>query len=293
MLIFEVMNDDGPNSMQIRQQVLNFLLTNEHKCVSLMARFLKKDTKILYILDERNSIWGVLSVSKGGQILHCLESESILPAIHEYFAVERPQKIFSIVGEQKYTDAIARIFLQLYGTVPKAANEYNLMEYSQAAEEEAILASVPDSKKNAFLADCEVFDAKDSDFDMMFPIQKFYELEEVVVDKKSFNEKNSRILLRRAIQAGEVFGVRYNDRIVAKASVNAKGEKCVQLGGISTDMTFRNRGIATYLVRNLTKRFKKEGKTIVLFVKKVNMTAINVYKNCGFTSFSDYKITYF
>ena len=293
MLIFELQDGDGLNTLEIRQHILKFLLANEHKCVSLVSRFLKKDSKILYILDERNSIWGVLSISSGGQILHCLESEAVMPIVQEYFSLFKPAKLFSIIGEQKYTDAIAKIFLKLYGTVPKAVNEYVLMEYNQALAEQAALAEKSDSKKKAFLEDCEVFDCKDSDFDALFPIQKAYELEEVVVDKSNFNEKNCRILLRRTLQDGGIFGVRYNKRIIAKASINAKGQNCIQLGGVFTEVTLRNRGIATFMVKTLTQRFKKEGKTIVLFVKKVNVTAQNVYRNCGFSPFSDYKILYY
>ncbi len=288
MFIFELMSDGGPGSLQIRQHILNFLLTNEHKCVSLVSRFLKNDTKIVYIIDERNIIWGVLSISSGGQILHCLESDSILPIVEEYFAMNGPQKLFSIIGEQKYTDAIAKIFLKRFGTVPKAQTEYALMEFN-----EAFTFEKNDPKKRAFLSSCEVFDCKDSDFDAIFPIQKAYELEEVLVDKSKFNEKNTRILLRRNIQSGEVFAVRHSGKIVGKASINARGQNCIQLGGIFTEMGFRNHGIATHLVKTLTERFKSEGKTIVLFVKKTNMTAINVYKNCGFMPFNDYKIMYY
>ncbi|MBQ4378459.1 MAG: GNAT family N-acetyltransferase [Treponema sp.] len=288
MLIFELMTDDGPGTLQIRQNILDFLLTNEHKCVSLVSRFLKRDTKILYILDERNIIWGVLSISAGGQILHCLESDSILPDIEEYFVANRPEKLFSIIGEQKYTNEIAKIFLKRFGTVPKSQTDYALMEYN-----ETVVNEKTDPKKNAFIRNCEVFDCKDSDFDAVFPIQKAYEFEEVLIDKSKFNEKNSRILLRRSIQSGEVFAVRYNNKIVGKASVNAKGQNCIQLGGIFTEMGFRNHGIATHLVKTLARRFKSEGKTIVLFVKKTNTTAIDVYKNCGFMPFNDYKILYY
>lgn len=293
MLIFELINDDGPGFLQVRNQVQDFLLVNEHKCVSLVAHFLKKDTKILYMVDERNVIWGVLSVSAGGQILHCLESDVVLPIIKDYFSVVRPQKIFSIIGEQKYTDEIAKIFIQLYGTVPKSSTEYSLMEFNQSIADSAEGNESSDSKKRAFLSGCEVFDCKDSDFDALFPIQKAYELEEVVIDKNSFNEKNCRILLRRAIANHEVFGVKYNGRIIAKSSINANGQNCIQLGGVFTDMSFRNKGIATFMLKRLTQRFKKEGKTIVLFVKKANATAINVYLTCGFTSFGDYKILYY
>ena len=292
MLIFELMNDAGPGTEQVRTQILEFLVANEHKCVSLVSHFLKKDTKILYILDERNMIWGVLSLSASGQILHCLESEAILPTIQEYFSFYKPQELFSIVGEQKYTDTIAKIFLKLYGTVPKSQIEYSLMEYNGASLSDSPL-SKNDPKKKSFLSDCEIFDCKDSDFDSIFPIQKSYELEEVLVDKSKFNEKNSRILLRRNIQNGEVFAVRYNSKIVGKASINAKGQNCIQLGGIFTEMGFRNHGVATHLIKSLTERFKNEGKNIVLFVKKTNSTAIQVYKNCGFIPFADYKILYY
>lgn len=293
MLIFELLDGDGPGFLQVRNQVLEFLTVNEHKSVSLVDHFLKKDTKILYILDQRNTIWGVISISAGGQILHCLESDVVLPMLQEYFSVVRPAKIFSIIGEQKYTDELAKIFLQLYGIVPKIRNEYALMEYNQAVAEEVASKEKLDSHKKAFLAGCQIFDCKDSDFDALFPIQKEYEIEEVLIKKEDFNEKNCRILLRRSLQAGEVFGVRYNGRVIAKAAINAKGQNCIQLGGIFTDTNFRNKGIATYLVKTLTQRFKKEGKTIVLFVKKVNATAISVYLNCGFASFADYKILYY
>ncbi|WP_294429676.1 GNAT family N-acetyltransferase [uncultured Treponema sp.] len=293
MLIFELIDCDGPGFMQVRNQVFDYLLANEHKCVSLVAHFIKKDTKILYILDERNSIWGVLSISSGGQILHCLESDVVLPVIEEYFGAVKPQKLHSIIGEQKYSDAIAKIFLQKFGTVPKISIDYALMEYNAASAEAAELARKIDSKRKAFLSECEIFDCKDSDFDAMFPIHKAYELEEVVTDKRQYNEQASRIMLRRSIQSGEVFGVRYNNKIVSKASINAKGENCIQLGGIFTDTTLRNRGIASFLVKTLTQRFKKQDKIIVLFVKKANAIALKVYENCGFNSFADYKILYY
>lgn len=293
MLIFELINSDGPGFMQVRSQVFDYLLANEHKCVSLVAHFIKKDTKILYILDERNSIWGVLSISSGGQILHCLESDVVIPVIEEYFTSAKPQKLHSIIGEQKYSDAIAKIFLNKFGTVPKISIDYALMEYNAASAEAAELARKVDSKKKAFLSECEIFDCKDSDFDAMFPIHKAYELEEVVTDKRQYNEQASRIMLRRSIQSGEVFGVRYNNKIVSKASINAKGENCIQLGGIFTDTTLRNRGIASFLVKSLTQRFKNQNKIIVLFVKKANVIALKVYENCGFNSFADYKILYY
>lgn len=293
MLIFELLNAEGPGFLQVRNQVYDFLLANEHKCVSLVSHFQKKDTKILYILDERNVLWGVISISPGGQILHCLESDVVLPVLEQYFSLFKPQKLFSIIGEKRYTEALGKIFLKQMGVVSKSSVDYMLMEYNQSVAEEVALKAKIDSKKRAFLADCEIFDCRDSDFDALYPLQKAYEIEEVITSQDTFNEKNTRILLRRSLQNNEVFAVRYNGRIIAKASINATGENCIQLGGIFTDSNFRNRGVATYLVKTVTQRFIKNKKTIVLFVKKVNSTAINVYQNCGFATFSDYKIIYF
>lgn len=293
MLIFELLDGDSPGFMQVRQQVSDFLVANEHKCVSLVSHFKKKDVRIFYIVDERNSLWGVFSISSGGQILHCFESDTVMPFVQEFFSVNRPEKLFSIIGEQKFTNEIAKIFLNLYGTLPKSATEYSLMEYSRSAAEAELLNPKSDRTRIGSVTGCEVFDCKDSDFEEMFPLQKAYELEEVVIDKANYNEKNSRILLRKSIQDGNVFGLRCNNRIVAKASINAIGEKCIQLGGVYTDIGFRNKGLATYLIRTIITRFKNEGKQLILFVKKTNKTAENVYLNCGFIIFNEYKIIYY
>ncbi|MBQ8013395.1 MAG: hypothetical protein IJ257_03225, partial [Treponema sp.] len=178
MLIFELLDSEGPGFLQVRNQVYDFLLANEHKCVSLVSHFQKKDTKILYILDERNVLWGVISISPGGQILHCLESDVVLPVIEQYFSLAKPQKLFSIIGEQKYTEALGKIFLKLMGVVSKSSVDYMLMEYNQSVAEEAVLKAKNTPQKKAFLADCEIFDCKDSDFDALFPLQKAYEIEE-------------------------------------------------------------------------------------------------------------------
>ena len=147
MLIFELIDCDGPGFLQVRMQVFDYLLANEHKCVSLVAHFIKKDTKILYILDERNSIWGVLSVSAGGQILHCLESDVVLPVIEDYFSEVRPKRLHSIIGEQRYSDALAKIFLKLFSVVPKISTDYTLMEFNSAAAEDAENAKKTTPKK--------------------------------------------------------------------------------------------------------------------------------------------------
>ena len=289
MLVFELIDYEGPSL--IRQQVFDFLLAHEYKCVSLMSHFLKNDTRIYYIIDEKNKLWAVFSISEGGQIMHCISDDSVLRTLKEFFSVNRPQRLFSIIGEKRYTDEIEKIFLALFGTVPKAANEYNLMRYDKEAAENAAQSAA--FQKNDFTEGCEVLSCTDSDFEQIFPIQKAYELEEVVVDKKQFNEKHCRILLRRNIQHGNVFVVKKDSKIVGKASINAKGENCIQLGGVFTELAFRNRGVATFLVKNLTRQFKNEGKRIVLFVKKSNTVAANVYKSCGFDSFAEYKITYY
>ncbi|MCR4823652.1 MAG: GNAT family N-acetyltransferase [Treponema sp.] len=293
MLIFELLDEDGPGFIQVRNQVFNFLLSHEEKCVSLLSHFKNNDTKIYYIVNDRNTILGVISISSGGQILHCIESPDALAALQEFISVNKIENLFSIIGEKVYTQAIAKIFFGLYGKVSKAENEYLLMNYSQTEAEKEILTFQTSPEQQKFLSSCEISLCKDQDFDDIFPLQKAYEIEEVVIDKKNFNEHNSRILLRKAIQDQGVFILKKNGKILAKASVNAWGENYIQLGGVYTLLEFRNGGIATYLVKNLIQRFKKENKKMVLFVKKTNVTAQNVYKKCGFIWNNDYKILYY
>ena len=51
--------------------------------------------------------------------------------------------------------------------------------------------------------------------------------------------------------------------------------------------------LLTEQINELTKHLKKNKKDVVLFVKNSNSTAINVYTNCGYTPFGDYKIIYY
>lgn len=273
------------NDGQFRKPVMDFLIKNEKKCVSLTSRFLKKDTRIFCVLDGA-CIAAVLSFSAGGQILHALPDEKSVPAIQAWFAQfmqYEKKNLFSIIGEKNGTEAVSTLFFTQLGLIPRNSEEYVLMSCDNAAHD-------PETQVSGT---ADIFQCADSDFESVFPLQKSYEIEEVLFDKKDFNETYSRILLRRAIASGFVYAVRYKNQIVAKISVNAYGIHCVQIGGVYTVPDLREKGFASKAVRFLCSECAKNGKTPVLFVKQKNTGARGLYKKCGFSEFGRYKICYY
>lgn len=293
MLVFELLDEESPGHIQVRNQVEVFLQSNERRCVTLMSHFLKKDSKILYIVDEKNKMWGVVSLTENGQLAHCIEDSKAVQALRDYFAENPVKKIFSIMGEKKYTEELEKVFLSLNSLIAHNSVDYYLMEYDSFVAEQVLLTVKDDPHKRQFLSKCHIFKCKESDFNQVFPLQKAYELEEVVIDPRTYSEKSTRILLTRAIANQSVFALRYDGKIIGKASFNAFGKNYIQLGGIYTDGGYRNNGVATLLVKTLSLQLKKADKKTVLFVKKSNRKAISVYENCGFHVFADYKISYY
>ncbi|WP_407426616.1 GNAT family N-acetyltransferase [Treponema sp.] len=273
-----------------RSQILNFLIFHEEKCVSLVSRFLKKDAKIFYIPDSLNEekILAVFSYSAGGQILHCFDftdknqADKIHSELTVHFKKNPVNNLFSIIGESSGTNFLTEFFFNIYGVLPETTIDYSLMKYYS------------NQKKIDFPYQYRIIQCTEEDLENVFPLQKKYELEEVVVDKSTYKEKNTRIILQRALKSRDVFAMSLDGKnFVSKLSFNAKGINCIQLGGIYTDEAFRNRGIAGFFVKNICDKILGERKTPVLFVKNKNSIAFNVYKNCGFEVFGEYKIVYY
>ena len=83
------------------------------------------------------------------------------------------------------------------------------------------------------------------------------------------------------------------DEFIAKAGTDAIGKKFIQLGGIYTKKSHRRKGFSFILIYTILKRILRVKKSAILFVKKSNLPAINLYKSLSFNKISDYIISYF
>lgn len=298
MMIFSLLADDDENS---RKLIEDFLLQNEETCVSLVSRFFEKSAKIYFAKDDEK-VAAVFSFSGGRQFLFQIrknlnpDEKEILrvalgKAFDDYF-----QNVFSIIGTSDECEVISKIAQNHLAKNPKHELDYDLMIYDDMncgfdkfnRRNYGIKSDYSERDEKSKIKCCSI-----SDFDEIFPLQKSYELEEVVFSQEDFNEKAAELVLKKNLSRGKIFALSKNGKIVTKLSVNARGKKCVQIGGVFTLQNFRNQGFAKKLLSSFCERESKYGKKIVLFVKKSNLSALALYKSCGFKKICGYKIVYF
>jgi len=142
-------------------------------------------------------------------------------------------------------------------------------------------------------ADLQLRRLTPADTELFFPMQKAYEIEEVLLENSLFNENICKAHLKSTLKKEKVFGLFYKNHPIAKGGTNARGYKFSQVGGVYTDPNYRNRGIAQYLMNHLIRDEWKKNRGLVLFVKKSNLPARVLYGKGGFKKMSDYRITYY
>jgi predicted GNAT family acetyltransferase len=131
------------------------------------------------------------------------------------------------------------------------------------------------------------------DADLLFPMQKCYELEEVVITPAHFNEAQCMKSLRLSLHEQLVYVAELKGVPVSKAATNARGYKVDQIGGVYTVPQERGKGLGKAVVSELLKKVFSEKQAACLFVKKHNRAAIALYERLGFEPVTDYVISYY
>jgi predicted GNAT family acetyltransferase len=135
--------------------------------------------------------------------------------------------------------------------------------------------------------------ADGDDADLLFPLQRGYELEEVVISPANFSEGQCLRSLRLSLREQLVVIAEMSGNAVGKAGTNARGYKVDQIGGVYTVPEERGKGIGAAVVSELLDRVFAEKREACLFVKKHNRTAIALYERLGFAPVTDYVISYY
>ncbi len=134
--------------------------------------------------------------------------------------------------------------------------------------------------------------AKKRDAASLFPLEKSYLLEEVLVENTSINTHAALLNLRKTCTNQSVFYAIVDKQIVAKVNTNGKGFGYNQIGGVYTKPEYRNQGISTYLMEYLLNEIHLSKKNAVLYVKKENDPALSLYKKLGFKIIDNYSAHY-
>ena len=162
--------------------------------------------------------------------------------------------------------------------------EYFLMTLPRSALRPLIPSSLP----GITVRQADPFDAEE-----MFPLQRGYELEEVVIAPSHFSDAQCMKLLRTSLKEQLVYVVERDGTMTAKAATNARGYGVDQIGGVYTVPSERGKGLGGLAVAELLRSVFTEKKEACLFVKKHNRPALALYERLGFTPVNDYLISYY
>lgn len=281
----------------------DFLRDREYCCVSLMAAFMEFQPAH-FPRSQRNSfailtaepqsgspvIEGVLHLTPGGTLLHLLDLSALEgDYIEPLFAWLRHKRVFSILGTATETSFLeALIARDISRTV-----EYDLMTLDRVPPKEAaVLPALSANRKHAGSGH-GIRRVHPADAEMLLPLQMGYEREEVLAPGCYPDEQRCLSVFKLALARQVVFAAFYGDTPVAKAGTNACGIHWDQLGGIYTKPELRANGIASALVAHVVHNRIENGKKVVLFVKKDNISAQKAYTKNGFMVRSPFRIAYY
>lgn len=277
-----------------------FLLAGEWKSVALSARFCRQGTyklpprtsaAVYYCArsarsastPRRGEVGGILLRTTTGLLLPLLQEGDLdgLPPPPE----QAGGNLYSIMG----THRDVRWLESRLAGVPEIAVDYHLMILRREGSSASRQASVEEQRP----PNLTLRPVAEADLPALFPLQKSYELEEVVLRPEHFRDQACYAHLKRTLKNQLTYLAEISGRVVAKAGTNARGRQCDQIGGVYTVEHFRNQGIGLALMEVLLKKIFLEKSSVTLFVKKNNLPAVALYRRLGFETADAYRISYY
>ncbi len=264
--------------------LLEFVKGRETRCVPFSARIRNSERRCTIFINQRSGlqIQEALMVTSYGLALPVLENgtrssdeqESLAPLLRQL-----PIDIRTLMGMR---EDVARI-QRLRGLVPRADIDYFLMGLRRDQFGGARHPPPGIQIRRATLKDLH----------WLFPLQKAYEFEEVLLNKEDFNENTSYALFRRSLRNNVVLVAERSGVPISKAGTNERGFGTDQIGGVFTLPEERGKGIARTVVERLLAYIFQEKVAASLFVKKQNRAALALYDGLGLSVHGDYSIHYF
>jgi predicted GNAT family acetyltransferase len=259
-------------------------------CTAFTERLLNNDQvtipdpreyRVLIRIDPSGRLTGAILQSRSGLYYpvlaetSCHVEEEVLDALRR-----TTRRVYSLMGRRADVSALEQILPRR----PAQAVEYHLMTQEEPPPE----IPLPRLPRDLVITLSGVDDAE-----LLFPIQKLYEIEEVLLPGSSFNAAASLTHLRQILAQQIVVHGTIHGTAIAKAGTNARGLFYDQLGGVFTDSSYRSRGVGTALMLRLLSYIAAEQKTATLFVKMDNAPAIAMYRSLRFQVLDDFRISYY
>lgn len=290
------------------EEAAAFIGLHEERSIALMSHLTDgtslhmPDSQFSYYLFRRSrkeSVVAVVCLSENGLVLHHIGDEvfadenlasSIARDLHGGL---RQIPLYCILGEERGSEFIRACTKKK----PRTNIHYQLMTWNGATLPEKQMMPAFSAPAGLALTRCTEDDAE-----ALLPLQKEYDLVEVLQPGDEWNEDFCRLTLRKNLRIQHIIALKADiaasadgaaPQFAAKAGTNAIGRQWWQLGGVFTQPEFRSKGCAAYLVEQLAQMAGAEGKRTALFVKTANESAKAAYTKAHFTPLGPFEIIYY
>jgi len=272
------------------KQLIRLLENNEWKHIPLSSRikdsgghptFGKIANGRLWTRKENGRITGVLYISRYGVVLPVFDkNENDADETHflKKLLVCRENDLFSVIGMEERV-------LNIENHTRKPVSDY--VNYRM------LIGSGPVPSEQEEPPGLSIKQAKLSDFDILWKLEKAYQIEEVLRNGHIFDERSSRLHFQNTLKNQLVYTALLGGRAVAKAGTNARGFLYDQIGGVFVIPELRGYGFGTAVMNYLLSAIADTGRSPCLFVKKSNLPALKLYKNLAFRDMGAFRISYY
>ena len=284
----------GPAREETLPQLVRFLSDREWGCVTFSSRLInggtltlpaRRDNRISVCRsDGTDSICGAVLHTGHGfyyPVFHPDDGAASELWISELRKALRlsTSRVHSIMGVKRDVAALENL-------VPRIAShqiEYYLMVETRNTQ----------TTSSTLPAGLEFRHATPRDAGNLFPLQRAYELEEVLLPGDRFDAETCMYHLGQNLAEQIIYVAEIDGYPVAKAGTNARGFGFDQIGGVFTRPEYRGRGIGAAIMTRLMRMLASERKQCCLFVKIQNAPAIAMYRRLGYVVRDEFRITYY
>ena len=269
-----------------------WLKEDEWRHASLSSRIRHADAPPCFGRIADGRMWTLETSGGTAGVLHFSRYGVVLPSVKPGCSIEqnpddretlrrilslRRDKLFSIIGESQVVERVE----SLVDGTPADSENYRLFSRDDVPE------AVPPPMEGL-----ECRRAGVEDLEKLWPLERDYQLEEVIRPGSYLDERFSRLHFRKTLREQLVYYAVLNGKPVAKAGTNARGWRYDQIGGVFVEPNLRNRGLGRFVMHALLKDIHSQGRNPTLFVKLTNPAARALYSGLGFDDKGGFRISY-
>lgn len=283
------------NDKRFLPGILTFLKKNEPFTINISRYFLEyppeklENIKAILFFCKRK-ITGIITLSYQGTVNCFFQRDfSFFPLdtnINRLWTNEfNGENIYLIMGKKDSVAFLEEKLEQISGK-PVYFFDYYTMKGPDKYRE---IKKIPDSGSYRF----KFLKNNIKDISEYLPLRTEYETEEVMPPGVKQTPEICRKHLSSILETQNVMVLKSGDKILSTATINAKGFKYWQIGGVYTVPEHRNKGFGEKVILRQTVNILKNGKKPTLIVKTGNFSALKLYEKTGFTKSGDFRISYY